>query len=418
MSLVADLLAGVFERRYRPLAKGETDSRTIEELTNALIFCAGEGTGIALATKILDRFDLFDDEEKLNFFRHLCHNMDISPTEVEATLKAYRNEASAKNYKAFMQAVDPNRQKVIRSLNQVPGATEKLVFMRKELLRLIGPDSDLEPLDLDFQHLFAAWFNRGFLVMRPITWETPAHILEKIIAYEAVHAIDRWSDLRRRLQPGDRRCFAFFHLSMPDEPLIFVEVALMDETPNSIDSVLTDDRVELDPVDATTAVFYSISNCQRGLAKISFGNFLIKQVANDLAAELPNLTTFVTLSPIPRLVSWMKSENLPYEKMSEQTLHELAAHYLIHVKHTNRKPLDPVARFHLGNGAAIHAIHLNADRSENGMKQSQGLMVNYQYVLDSVPDNHERYAHENHVVADEKLHTLAAPVKNQLTLRK
>lgn len=418
MSLVADLLAGVFERRYKPAAKGETDTRSIEELTNALILCAGEGTGIALATKILDRFDGFDDEEKLNFFRYLRHSLDISPSAVEASLKAYRSRASADNYKALMEAVDPNRQKVIRSLNQVPGATEKLVFMRKELLRLKESDSDLDPLDLDFQHLFAAWFNRGFLVMRPITWETPAHILEKIIAYEAVHAIDRWSDLRRRLQPGDRRCFAFFHLSMPDEPLIFVEVALMDKTPSSIDSVLTDEREELDPTEATTAVFYSISNCQRGLAKISFGNFLIKQVANDLAAELPNLTKFITLSPIPRLVSWMKSEKLPYEEMSEQTLHELAAHYLIHVKHIDKKPLDPVARFHLGNGAAVHAIHLNADRSENGLKQSRGLMVNYQYVLDSVSSNHERYAHEHFIIAEEELHKLAAPVKNQLKLRK
>ena len=418
MSVVADLLAGVFERRYRPWAKDETDTRTIEELTNALIGCAGEGTGIALATKILDAFDASDDEQKLNFFRHLCHSMDISPSEVETTLKAYRGQASADNYRAFMEAVDPNRQKIIRALNQVPGATEKLVFMRKELLRLKGPDSDLEPLDFDFQHLFAAWFNRGFLVMRPITWETPAHILEKIIAYEAVHAIDSWDDLRRRLQPSDRRCFAFFHLSMPDEPLIFVEVALMAETPNSIEIVLAEEREELDPMDATTAVFYSISNCQRGLAKISFGNFLIKQVASDLAVELPDLNTFVTLSPIPRLVEWMKQENLPYEEMSEQTLHELAAHYLIHVKHTDKKPFDPVARFHLGNGASVHAIHLNADQSKNGMNLSHGLMVNYQYVLDSVSSNHERYAHDNFVIADDKLHSLAAPVQNQLSLRK
>ena len=418
MSVVADLLAGVFERRYRPSAKDETDTRSLEELANALIGCAGEGSGIALATKMLDRFDASEDEEKLSFFQHLCHNMDISPSEVDTTLKAYRNKGSAENYKAFMEAVDPNRQKIIRMLNQVPGATEKLVVMRAELLRLKGAESDLEPLDFDFQHLFASWFNRGFLVMRPITWETPAHILEKIIAYEAVHAIDRWSDLRSRLQPADRRCFAFFHLSMPDEPLIFVEVALTDKTPDSIDSVLTDERDELDPADVNTAVFYSISNCQRGLAKISFGNFLIKQVANDLAAELPNLTTFVTLSPIPRFVSWLKKENLPYENMSEQTLHEMAAHYLIHVKHIDGKPFDPVARFHLGNGAAVHAIHLNADQSKNGMRQSHGLMVNYQYVLDSVPTNHERYFHESHVVADESLHTLAAPAQSQLASRK
>ena len=418
MSVVADLLAGIFERRYSPWAKDETDTRSMEDLADALIGCAGEGAGIVLSTKILDRFDVSTDEEKLSFFHHLCHNMDISPSEVESTLKAYRSKGSSENYKAFMEAADPNRQKIIRRLNQVPGATEKLVIMRQELLRLKSPDSELEPLDFDFQHLFAAWFNRGFLVMRPITWETPAHILEKIIAYEAVHAIDRWSDLRSRLQPGDRRCFAFFHLTMPDEPLIFVEVALTDKTPDSIASVLTDEREELDPVDTTTAVFYSISNCQRGLAKISFGNFLIKQVANDLAAELPNLKTFVTLSPIPLLVKWMKSENIPYEQMDADALQELAAHYLIHVKQADNKPFDPVARFHLGNGASIHAIHPNADQSENGMKNSHGLMVNYQYVLDSVPSNHERFFHDSFVVADDNLHALAAPVQNQLTYRK
>ncbi len=251
--------------------------------------------------------------------------------------------------------------------------------------------------------------------MRPITWETPAHILEKIIAYEAVHAIDSWDALRSRLQPEDRRCFAFFHLSMPDEPLIFVEVALTSQTPQSIDSVLTANRDTLDPQSATTAVFYSISNCQKGLAKISFGNFLIKQVARDLAAELPNLTNFVTLSPIPRLVSWFEKLNLPYKTLGEQTLRELTAHYFINVKHADGKPYDPVARFHLGNGAEVHAIHANADLSENGLKQSNGLMVNYRYVLDSVAENHERFANDSMVVADESLHALAARVTDQIT---
>ncbi len=415
MSVVADLLASVFERRYRPLSKIDTDSRRIEDLADILIGNPGEGSGIEIATKILDRFDQMNDDEKRQFFSHLCHNMDIDATTVETTLNAYRRRTSAATYQDFIKAVDPDRRKFIRRVNQVPGATEKLVAMRAELLRLKGRDSELDPLDLDFQSLFDAWFNRGFLVMRPITWETPAHILEKIIAYEAVHAIDSWDALRSRLQPEDRRCFAFFHLSMPDEPLIFVEVALTSQTPQSIDSVLTANRDTLDPQSATTAVFYSISNCQKGLAKISFGNFLIKQVARDLAAELPNLTNFVTLSPIPRLVSWFEKLNLPYKTLGEQTLRELTAHYFINVKHADGKPYDPVARFHLGNGAEVHAIHANADLSENGLKQSNGLMVNYRYVLDSVAENHERFANDSMVVADESLHDLAARVTDQIT---
>jgi len=413
MSLMTDLMAGVFDRRYRPWSKAEPDTRSIEDMTDALVGTVGEGSGIALATKILDRFDALDDTGKLQFFTHLSQQMDISATAVEVTLSAYRRDGSAKNYQAFRKAVDPTRQEVFRRLNQVPGATEKLVSMRADLLRLKGRDSELDPLDLDFQHLLSSWFNRGFLVMRPITWESPAHILEKIIAYEAVHAIDSWDALRSRLQPQDRRCFAFFHLTMPDEPLIFVEVALTDTTPNSIDNVLTDNRDELDPADATTAVFYSISNCQRGLARISFGNFLIKQVAADLAAELPNLTTFVTLSPIPLLVTWLKEKQVDYETISAQTLHELAAYYLLHAKREDGKPYDPVARFHLGNGAMVHAVHIHADPSENGMNQSRGVMVNYQYVLESVASNHERFALDDIVIADDALHTLAAPIKDQ-----
>ena len=239
MSIVADLLAGVFERRYIAWSKDKTDNRSIEGLADALVGNVGEGSGIALATQILDRFEECSDAEKMAFFSNLCHNMDINSEAVETALNSYRNQRSAMSYKFFQEAIDPDRQKLIRRLNQVPGATEKLVSMRADLLHLKGRESDLDPLDLDFQQLFASWFNRGFLVMRPITWESPAHILEKIIAYEAVHAIDSWSDLQSRLQPDDRRCFAFFHLSMPDEPLIFVEVALTDKTPNSISSVLT-----------------------------------------------------------------------------------------------------------------------------------------------------------------------------------
>jgi len=411
MSLMTELLSGVFENRYRPWSKAEKDTRSIEDMADALVNNAGEGSGIALATKILDRFDELDDEAKLAFFSYLCHNMDIDAKSVEATLTSYRRGASAQTYEAFMAAVDPDRQKLIRRLNEVPGATQKLVSMRAELIRLKGKASELDPLDLDFQHLLGSWFNRGFLVMRPITWETPAHLLEKIIAYEAVHAIDSWDALRSRLQPEDRRCFAFFHLSMPDEPLIFVEVALTNETPSSIQGVLTEERDQISPDEATTAVFYSISNCQKGLAKISFGNFLIKQVASDLAAELPNLKTFVTLSPIPRMVEWLEQSSINFDGATDQTLSELAAHYLLQAKYTDGKPFDPVARFHLGNGAEVHAIHANADLSDKGRHQSQGVMVNYRYLLESVATNHEQYALDSVVKADDSLHKLAGRVQ-------
>jgi len=285
------------------------------------------------------------------------------------------------------------------------------------LLRLDPGLKAAGPLDVEFQHLFNSWFNRGFLVLRPITWETPAHVLEKIIAYEAVHAIDSWDDLRSRLQPEDRRCFAFFHLAMPDEPLIFVEVALTDATPDSIQSVLSADREELLAENANTACFYSISNCQRGLRSISFGNFLIKQVAADLATELPNLEQFVTLSPIPGLVRWLSEGNGALDSAEPESQQAIAAHYLISAKRDDETPYDPVARFHLGNGAEVHAVHANADLSEKGLKQSLGIMVNYRYVLSNVSTNHERYSQDAFVQADKALHKLASNAEALLNER-
>src|SRR6056297_2602739 len=210
-----------------------------------------------------------------------------------------RSTPTAVTYKRLMQAGEPKRQEVIRRLNKVPGATGALVEMRADLLRHLHEAPEIGVLDLDFKHLFKSWFNRGFLVLRPISWESPAAILEKIIAYEAVHAIDSWQSLRARLEPRDRRCFAFFHPAMPDEPLIFVEVALTRGVPGSIQGLLAEPREPLPAAEADTAVFYSISNCQPGLAGISFGNSLIKQVVEDLSRELKGLKTFVTLSPIP-----------------------------------------------------------------------------------------------------------------------
>ncbi|SDD44552.1 malonyl-CoA decarboxylase [Ruegeria marina] len=367
---------------------------------------AGETSGLALSQDILSGFAAMDDAQKLDFFRDVARGMNIDPETVRSTLDAYERDPSKATYRAFASAAEPRRQELIRRLNALPGATGALVRMRADLLRLSRGDPELEAFDLDFRHLFASWFNRGFLVLRPISWESPAHILEKIIAYEAVHAIDSWDDLRRRLEPADRRCFAFFHPAMPDEPLIFVEVALTRGIPGSVQDLLVEDRKAIASHEADTAVFYSISNCQAGLASVSFGNSLIKQVAADLSANLPSLRTFVTLSPIPGLRSWLAAEGL--EQPEPDQMSALAAHYLLNAKATDGAPYDPVARFHLGNGAIVHAVHSDADVSDKGRKQSGGVMVNYLYDLKKIAQNHEKFATAKTVAASAAVKTLAA----------
>lgn len=413
MSIFGDLLSTIFERRSLTISPGRRDARPMEELIGALVGATGEVTGLSLAASILQRYQEMDDDGKLAFFRHLAGDMNIDPSKVRATLEAYEADPSKQSYRAFMAAVEPDRQELIRRLNQIPGATEMLVRMRADLLRLGGKDHALQALDQDFRHLFVSWFNRGFLVLRPISWESPAHILEKIIAYEAVHEIASWEDLRRRLVPGDRRCFAFFHPSMPDEPLIFVEVALTADIPGSIQDLLAEDREPITADRAKTAVFYSISNCQEGLAGISFGNSLIKQVAADLAAELPGLKTFVTLSPIPGLTKWLVGENIPFAEAGEKQLRQLAAHYLLSAKRPDGQPLDPVARFHLGNGTQVHAVHAEADTSEKGLVQSAGVMVNYLYDLGKVAHNHERFASQQDIAASSDIKSLDAAARKQ-----
>ncbi|MCV2890244.1 malonyl-CoA decarboxylase [Ruegeria aquimaris] len=405
MTLLADLLSSVFERRYRRDPSHPTDSRPVQELVEALMGTAGETSGHALAQDILAGFGALDDAAKLDFFRHVARAMNIDPETVRSTLDAYERDPSKATYRAFATAAEPRRQELIRRLNSLPGATGALVRMRADLLRLGRGDPELEAFDLDFRHLFNSWFNRGFLVLRPISWESPAHILEKIIAYEAVHAIDSWDDLRRRLEPKDRRCFAFFHPSMPDEPLIFVEVALTRGIPGSVQGLLAEDRKAIASHDADTAVFYSISNCQAGLASISFGNSLIKQVAADLSANLPSLKTFVTLSPIPKLNTWLTGEGL---EPKQDQMPALAAHYLLNAKASDGAPFDPVARFHLGNGAIVHALHADADISDKGRKQSGGVMVNYLYDLRKIGQNHEKFATAKTVAATAAVKTLAA----------
>ncbi|KIT17594.1 malonyl-CoA decarboxylase [Jannaschia aquimarina] len=414
MTLLADLLSTVFERRYRFIAAGKADGRPLEKLTADLIGATGESAGLTAAREILGRYEGWDDDGKRAFFRHLAEDMRISPEALRDALAAYEEGQSKFSYRRLMQAAEPPRQELIRRLNQLPGATGSLVRMRADLLRLGRGDDALEALDLDFRHLFASWFNRGFLVLRPINWESPAHILEKIIAYEAVHAIETWDDLRRRLEPPDRRCFAFFHPAMPNEPLIFVEVALTRGVPGSVQGLLAEGRDALDATEADTAVFYSISNCQAGLASISFGNSLIKQVAADLSMALPGLRTFVTLSPIPGLTRWLDDVRPEAERTDGDLMKTLAAHYLYAVKREDGLPRDPVARFHLGNGALIHKLHADADLSDKGREQSAGVMVNYLYDLDRVLQNHERFASDHVVAASSEVRSLSAAAARKL----
>lgn len=423
-TFLQDLLTTIFERRSPTTASN--DRRSMKELCAALISEQGEASGSSIGTAILDRYERSSPEEKSAFFRLLVEDHDIDPDEIVAAATAYKASREADGLARLVRVAEPPRQELLRRLNRVPGATGRLVKMRADLLTLLKAEPSYGRADIDFRHLFASWFNRGFLVLRRIDWATPANILEKIIAYEAVHAINDWDDLRRRLQPADRRCFAFFHPAMPDEPLIFVEVALTDAIPGAIEMLLSDDRQPIAERAATTAVFYSISNCQRGLAGITFGNFLIKQVATDLMKSLPNLQTFVTLSPVPGLTRWMRDEaratddderkvllsrlgeaqSLDALQADRQTLTALAAEYLVRAKRQDGLPLDPVARFHFGNGASLEAIHPFADQSRKAFAQSCGLMVNYRYDLKTVEANHELFAHNGEVVTTRAIRSM------------
>jgi malonyl-CoA decarboxylase len=332
MSYFADLISTLFERASSLGKLSGRKQAPIDTLCRELLTSKGEVSGATLAQAVLNSYAASGDADKLAFFFQLRDEFDLDANTAKTALTAYQQNPDKKTYAAFMHAVDAPRLELVRRLNQVSGATAQLVAMRQDLLRLAIDNPEIAIVDHDFKNLFLSWFNRGFLVIRPINWTSPAHILEKIIAYEAVHEIDSWDDLRRRLQPEDCRCFAFFHPSMPDEPLIFVQVALTDAVSNSIQVILSDDRNAISAASATTATFYSISNCQQGLAGISFGNSLIKTVVQTLSRELPDLSVFVTLSPMPGFVSWCVGLNIQLDSPEPDDLRRIAAHYLINAK--------------------------------------------------------------------------------------
>ena len=399
MVALGALLNNLFSQTTSWLNSQQRTDLSLPELCEQLLSNKGEVTGLSLARDILGQFEQETSEEQKAFFTILIKEFDLVTDELNAALKMYEAKADQTSYSKLMTAATSRRQTLFRKLNELPGATQRLVNMRKTLLGLLPAHPELAVIDQDLKQLFTSWFNRGFLVLQPISWSSPAHILEKIIAYEAVHAIESWDDLRRRLQPADRRCFAFFHPAMPDEPLIFVEIALSKEIPEAIQTILAD-RSEADEGRPKTATFYSISNCQTGLAGISFGNSLIKTVVGELRREFESLEQFVTLSPLPEFADWMSAQSLidPLPLEDDQKILDLAACYLVHGKTQSGTPFDPVARFHLGNGARIHALHANADRSANGKSRSHAVMVNYLYDLEQLEENHQKFA-TNGVIA-------------------
>ena len=400
--------------------KKVSSPESIITLCNQLVSKNGEATLFSLAKIILEDFNTLSEEQKKSFFLQFLDQFGVDrPTLKKALIELNIDDEG--QLRKLHQLIEPKSHELLRRLNQVTNGTSVLLKMRESLLECIKAYPELKSLDSDFVHLFKSWFNRGFLRLERIDWSTSARVLEKIMQYEAVHDISDWEDLQNRVAADDRRLYAFFHPALPDEPLIFIEVALMDDTPNSIMPILDTSVKPIDPFSATTAVFYSISNCQMGLKSVSFGSFLIKQVVTEIEKEFKQIKHFVTLSPVPGLKKWSNKINLLEDKdlpeniindISEcckdnkpnpLVLNRLTYYYLTQIKRKNGQAINPVAHFHLGNGASLYKIHTDANVNQSALDDSWGVMVNYLYDLESVAKNHEDYANQEPVAVSSKL---------------
>jgi malonyl-CoA decarboxylase len=390
------------------------DASPLEQVCNLardLLSGRGEASGAAIARELLVRYRALGAEDRLGFQRFLAEGFSPEANALHIAAKAYLEAPTAETAMRIAEAAEPPRQELIRRINMGQGGTAALVEMRREILPQLRQHPELKPLDSDLRHLLSSWFNRGFLELRRIDWDSSAAVLEKLINYEAVHEIKGWPDLQRRLQ-RDRRCFGFFHPALPGEPLIFVEVALTVGLADKVDPLLAQQPpTDVDVAKADTAIFYSISNCQDGLRGISFGNFLIKQVVEELRAELPRLTRFATLSPVPGFRRWLEAylpehpDEIPGDALtdwpSDETgqdalklpLLRLCALYLAGSSETK----DPVARFHLGNGARLERVNWRANLSSRGIRESFGIMVNYLYDPETIEANHEAFVRQGQV---------------------
>ncbi len=437
-----DLLASVAERgrsmlKIKPWPKDA--DKSVEQLIDdcrALVEGRGEASGVALAAEVIGRYRALDPSDHVAFFTALADNFGPDRDRVRDAVAKFESDDDEAAASEIHYASEPRRHELFRRINRAPGGTAALVGMRADLLQLLNRNPLLAIVDRDFLHLFGSWFNRGFLVLRRIDWSSPAALLEKIIRYEAVHEIGDWDDLRRRIDPADRRCYAFFHPRLIDEPLIFVEVALTVASPAAIAPLLAEKRTHVAPEKARVASFYSISNCQQGLARVNFGNFLIKQVVEEMRRELPAIETFVTLSPVPGFRTWLETtedpaitplknaalqlaveDNWPTHGVAAKlraALEPLAAYYFLKARRPDGRVLDPVARFHLGNGARLERINWEGDLSPKGLAESFGIMVNYLYNLDEIERNHEAFVNRGQIAASAAVKKLLPTAPSRL----
>jgi malonyl-CoA decarboxylase len=386
------------------------------------------------AAEAIRLYETLDRPERIAFFDILIREFSPSPGEVGRIAEDYQRSPSPANLQRLQRVVEPPRQELFRRLNIAAGGTRALIEMRRLALAQTEAHPQLELIAEDLEHLLASWFNSGFLKLERIDWSSPAVVLEKLIAYEAVHQIQGWHDLRRRLE-ADRRCYSFFHSALPQEPLIFIEVALTRGMSEKVQPLLDPDAPVSDPIAADNAIFYSITNCQPGLRGVPLGTSLIKQVVEDLRKNLPRLRNFATLSPIPGFREWLVREHahpeaaladvmsdhitasalalldgpLPVESEwppdEKQRLLSLCSWYLLRAKR-DAEPLDAVARFHLRNGARVDRINWMADPSPGGLRQSAGLMANYVYELDDLQRNHELFTGGGEIAAASRVERL------------
>ena len=429
---VSNVLNALVElgRQYLDRPSPGAAAESVVAMCHELVSVHGEASGTALASEIMSAYRSLDEEARLDALGRINAEFAIDEARLVEAARTYAGAPGEGNFRSLAAAIESPRQELFRRINMGPGGTAAIVAMRELLLAHMRDRADLAPLEQDLRHLLSSWFNRGFLQFERIDWRTPANILEKLIDYEAVHEITGWEDLRRRLAE-DRRCFAFFHPALPDEPLIFVEVALTHGLAGQVQALLEETDKEAGSSKPDTAIFYSISNCQAGLAGISFGNFLIKQVADAVQRELPHIKRFATLSPIPGFRRWLDEQmgRAPPEFLGEDdvemlrdgrwrdneiareelkpALMRLCASYLIEAKRGDR-PADPVARFHLGNGARVERLNWAADLSGKGLDQSAGMMVNYLYDSGEIVSNHEAYVRYGVIAASSGITRLAA----------
>ncbi len=430
-----------------PAADAEKVKQLMEECLAAR---GGEVSARQRAAILGELYLTLSDTGRCNFLVTLADNFYVDREQVKRTARQLLETVDEKGFRQaarrMSEALDSPQKRLLQQFNALPEGIKFLVDLRADLLQFRKTEPKLSLLDHELQNLLATWFDIGFLSIRQISWQSPAALLEKLMAYEAVHAISSWNDLHNRLE-SDRRCYAFFHPGMVDEPLIFIEVALVEGLATSIQKLLDESAPDVDPTEADTAIFYSISNTQKGLQGISFGPFLIKQVVNNLRQQLPNLKTFSTLSPLPGFRRWLTSyfeaardseqpdpmqlalteaaqllgvaadpdavfdtpnwwHNPAAAEILKEPLLSLCARYLHEHRESDRGPLDPVARFHLGNGARIELINWLGDTSAKGMQESCGLMVNYLYQLKEIEKNIEAYTTNRSIAAASRVRTL------------